>query len=128
MPVRFAPFVLSVSLATPMVELHHSSLAEPPHTHELPQIPSQRVSVSSPAVSGSNVATQSYKLDAYIVDADLVLPLDGLRGALDRRAGTANLCAVYTGSGTAHMLDVPLPIRLKEKAPAVDRGIVRNRT
>lgn len=119
MPVKFAPLVLSVSLASPMIlgdKLHHT-LAEPPHTHELPRVPGQTVSVSSPPVSGSNVTSQSYSVEAYIADADLVLPLDGLRGATDRRAETANLCTVYTGEGAAYVLGVPLPIRLKGKRP-----------
>lgn len=120
MPVKFTPLVLSVSLASPMIlgdKLHHT-LAEPPHTHELPRFPGQTVSVSSPPVSGSNVTSQSCKLDAYIADADLVLPLDGLHGAADRRAG--NLCAVYSGRGTVYVLGVPLPIRLGDKATAMD--------
>jgi hypothetical protein len=129
MPVKFTPLVLSVSLASPMIlgdKLHHTTLAEPLHMRELPKIPGLTVSVSSLAVSGSNVTAQSSKLDAYIADADLVLPLDGIRAAADRRAGTANLCTVYTGRGTAYVLGVPM--RLKEKGSAVRPGLVRNRT
>ena len=82
MPVKFTALVLSVSLASPMIlgdKLHHT-LAEPPHTHELPRFPGQTVSVTSPAVSGSNVTSQSHSVDVFIAGADLVLPLDGLTG------------------------------------------------
>jgi hypothetical protein len=103
------------------------ALVEPPHTHQEPQIPGQTFVVRSPAVSGSNVASQTHSVDASIADANLVLPLGGLRAATDSggvhteyfghlRNGiasvqqTANLCIVYTGAGTAYVLVVQLGV------------------
>jgi|ERR1700731_1605277 len=106
MPVKFTPLALSVSLASPMIfgdKLHHSTLAEPPHTHELPKIPGQTISVSSPPISGSNVSAQSWSMDAFVADSSLVL-LGDLRAGRHRRGDA--LCTVFTGTGTAYVLAV----------------------
>jgi hypothetical protein len=120
MPIKFSPLVLSLSLAQPLLmdKLHANTLAEPLHTHELPKIPGQTISVSAPPISGANVTAQSCSVDAFIADADLVLPFGGLLTAADRRgAHAANLCTVYTGTGTAYVLGVQLGRPLKKEKP-----------
>ncbi len=126
MSLKITSLGLSVSLASQMIlteKPHHGTLVEPPHTHQEPRFPGQTVSVSSPAVSGSNVASQTYSVDAHIADADLVLPFGGLLTAADRRgAHAANLCTVHTGAGTAYVLAVQLGVPLPKAL--VPRGRV----
>jgi hypothetical protein len=128
MSVKITPLALSLTLAAQPIlayKLHHSTLAEPPHTHQEPTIPRQTINVSSPAVSGANVASKTHSVDSHIAGSDLVLPLDALRAATDRGATnaeyfahlkhgipgvqqTANLCMVCSGDGTTYVYSISL--------------------
>jgi len=69
MPVKITPLALSLSLAAqPFLwdKFHHDALAEPPHTHQEPQIPGQTIVVSSAAASGTNTISATYSADEYI--------------------------------------------------------------
>ena len=70
MPVKITPLALSLGLfAQPLLfdKLRNSTLVEPTHTHQESQIPGESFTVASAPVSGANVASHTYSVDANVL-------------------------------------------------------------